>query len=101
MAIKLMTRHGLKYTLSDSAYVAMEMNPALYPELERVVESAEVFPSFAGVFSFCVLAFGSACSWLSIVIYSIVAYLAAVILSHFAFIFFIPFFRTSFLSMNC
>lgn len=85
------SKHGLKYTLSDQAFEMLEEKPALYEKLDAKIEAAEVFPSFVSVCVFTALTLsGYSDDWYMTVLYSMLGYVLATIVSTWATVFFIP-----------
>ena len=91
MSKGIISTHGLKYTLSDGVYLMMEEKPELFDRLNDKVEASELLPSFVSVLVYIFLAIsGTVSSWYMTIVYSMLSYFLATIVSMWATIFFIP-----------
>ena len=85
MSKGIISTHGLKYTLSDGVYLMMEEKPELFDKLNDKVEASELLPSFVSVLVYIFLAIsGTVSSWYMTIVYSMLSYVLATIVSMWA-----------------
>ena len=91
MSKGILSKRGLKYTLSDSVYEQVmnidQGTNILWNKLDTVVEYAEIFSDFCAFVSFVVLATVTELNWIEIVGYSLLAYLVGTVLSNCVWVF--------------
>lgn len=98
MSKGIISTHGLKYILSDEIYAkvitADNGTNNILGRLNQVIENAEIFNSFCGTLTFCLIPFITIINWYSIVSIALLAYFFSTLLSNC-----VAIFKSSFLSI--
>jgi len=95
MSKGVQTAHGLKYTLPDHIYLAVENADGgtnnVWNRINAVIEAATLLPAFVGVLVFCILSFMKILPWYMIPVYALLSIIPSTIISNFYLTLKIPF----------